>query len=131
AKTAVTDGMIYIPDGTFLMGTDDAEGFASDGEGPVHEVRLDAYYIDKYAVTNAQFRDFVEATSYVTEAEKFGWSYVFHLFVPADLAAKAQRPFQTPWWLAIEGADWSHPEGPDSGIEDRLDHPVIHVSWND
>lgn len=125
------EGMIYLPGGEFLMGTDDREGFPSDGEGPVRTVTVGPFYIDPYTVTNSEFKKFVEDTGYVTEAEKFGWSYVFHLFVPAAGVKIVGSPRQTPWWLAVEGAGWRAPEGPGSGIEDRLDHPVIHISWND
>ncbi|AJY74731.1 formylglycine-generating enzyme family protein [Paenibacillus beijingensis] len=131
-ESRVTDGMIYLAGGDFLMGTDDTEGFPSDGEGPVRSVRLDPFYIDPCTVSNAQFQQFVNETGYRTEAEKFGWSFVFHLFVSPETAKKVtQTPAQTPWWFVVEGAAWNRPEGPDSGIEDRLDHPVTHVSWND
>ena len=124
--------MIYLAGGEFLMGTDDREGFPSDGEGPVRAVRLNPFYIDACAVSNAEFRQFVEETGYRTDAERFGWSFVFHLFVSPETARTVTRtPVQTPWWFVVEGASWKHPEGPDSDIADRLDHPVTHVSWND
>ncbi|WP_054026913.1 formylglycine-generating enzyme family protein [Bacillus sp. FJAT-28004] len=124
--------MILLPGGSFLMGNEDSDANPYDGEGPVRNVQVDAFYIDPDAVTNAEFQAFVLATGYVTEAVKFGWSYVFHLFLSEQTAAKAtQAPARTPWWRAVEGADWAHPEGPDSGIADRMDHPVVHVSWND
>jgi Uncharacterized conserved protein len=127
-----TTGMVLIPGGTFLMGTNDKEGFAADGEGPVHSVTVNSFYMDETAVTNEQFGRFIAATGYVTEAQKFGWSYVFHLFVSEAEAAKVKTVPQTaPWWYPVEGADWNHPEGPDSTIEGREEHPVIHVSWND
>ncbi|MFC5449219.1 formylglycine-generating enzyme family protein [Paenibacillus aestuarii] len=123
--------MIYVQGGEFLMGTDDQEGFPSDGEGPVRSVSVAPFYIDPCAVTNLQFKEFVEATGYVTEAENFGWSFVFHLFVPETGVKILGSTQQTPWWLAVEGASWCAPEGAGSGIEDRLDHPAIHISWND
>jgi formylglycine-generating enzyme required for sulfatase activity len=126
------DDMVRLEGGSFLMGTNDREGFPSDGEGPVREVRLRPFYIDKYAVSNAKFARFVQETGYVTEAETFGWSYVFHLFVSAETAKKVEKvAAQTPWWWVVPGADWRHPEGPDSTIEDRMNHPVVHISWND
>jgi sulfatase modifying factor 1 len=126
------EGMVLIPGGKFLMGTDDREGFPADGEGPVREITLRPFYIDPCAVTNADFKQFVDATSYKTEAESFGWSFVFHLFVSEATAERVQNKVQqTPWWWVVEGADWLHPEGPDSHVEDRWDHPVIHVSWRD
>lgn len=124
--------MIYIPGGEFWMGTDTSEGFPADGEGPPRRVRVDSFSISAHAVTNAQFRAFVEETGYVTEAERFGWSYVFHLFVSdASRAQVSNVPAGTPWWCVMNGAYWAKPEGPDSNIRDRLNHPVVHVSWND
>lgn len=140
-KTEVTDesssaqfheGMIYLPGGQFLMGTDDGEGFPADGEGPVRAIKLAPFYIDTCAVSNEEFQRFVYATGYVTEAEKFGWSYVFHLFVSPETKEQVIHVVQqTTWWWVVEGANWRYPEGPDSTIDYRSDHPVIHVSWND
>lgn len=67
--------------GEFLMGTNDSDQFAGDGEGPVRKVSLDDFYIDPETVTNGRFKAFVDGTGYSTEAERFGWSYVFHNFV--------------------------------------------------
>ncbi|WP_270619443.1 formylglycine-generating enzyme family protein [Paenibacillus macerans] len=133
AKTAgVQSNMVRLEGGTFLMGTDDKEGFPSDGEGPVREVTVSPFYIDSYAVTNRQFSEFVRATGYRTDAEKFGNSFVFHLFLPPDVLADTTNVvMQTPWWRLIEGADWRHPEGPASGLQGRMDHPAVHVSWRD
>lgn len=129
---ADTSGMAFIPGGDFLMGTDDREGFPADGEGPIHPVAVSDFHMDECAVTNDEFGRFAGATGYVTEAERFGWSYVFHLFVsPATAEKVSQTPQQTPWWFVVPGADWRHPEGPDTGLEGRGDHPVVHVSWND
>ena len=75
-------GMVHIPGGRFLMGTDDSVGFAADGEGPVREIEVSPFLIDDTAVTNAQFGRFVRQTRYKTEAERYGWSFVFHSFVP-------------------------------------------------
>jgi formylglycine-generating enzyme required for sulfatase activity len=74
----------------------------------------------------------VDKTGYVTESERFGWSFVFHLFLEDKNAEYILQPVpKTPWWVGVRGADWRHPEGPDSTIADRFDHPVIQVSWND
>lgn len=73
-------GMALIPGGAFLMGTEDGEGFPADGEGPVREVEVSPFYMDETAVTNAQFGRFVRAEKYVTEAERWGWSFVFRDF---------------------------------------------------
>lgn len=126
------ENMIYLPGGKFLMGTDSKEGFSQDGESPVHEVQVDSFYIDPIAVTNEQFSTFIEETGYVTEAEKFGWSFVFYLYLSDDVNKKEVKMVQgAPWWVAVNYANWKHPEGSNSTIEERLDHPVVHVSWND
>ncbi|NBD22979.1 formylglycine-generating enzyme family protein [Paenibacillus glycinis] len=126
------EGMIRLEGGSFLMGTDDREGFPADGEGPVRPVKLDPFYIAPHAVTNAEFAEFVRDTGYVTEAEAFGWSYVFHLFVAEKAAGDVRGTVQrAPWWRAVEGAGWRCPEGRGSAIGDRMHHPVVHVSWND
>lgn len=112
------------------MGTDETYGYRQDGEGPAHEVELAPFSISRVAVTNAQFGVFVDATGYRTEAEHFGWSFVFGGFLPQDLPA-TRAVVGAPWWRQVEGADWAHPEGPQSSITERLDHPVTQVSWND
>ncbi|MBB6675181.1 formylglycine-generating enzyme family protein [Cohnella nanjingensis] len=124
--------MVYLPGGTFTMGSNSAEGYPADGEGPARTVRVDPFRISAYAVTNAQFKAFADETGYVTEAERFGWSFVFHLFVPESAKLLADpAPSATPWWFAVNGACWFRPEGPGTGIADRMDHPVVHVSWHD
>ncbi|PTX52710.1 formylglycine-generating enzyme required for sulfatase activity [Melghirimyces profundicolus] len=124
--------MVYLPGGEFLMGTNEKSGFPADGEGPVREVKIDPFYIDSHAVTNAQFADFVKDTGYKTEAEQFGWSFVFYYFLSKQTAKQVKQMVQgTPWWCVVEGANWYQPEGPDSNIDQRMDHPVVHVSWND
>lgn len=124
--------MIYLSGGEFLMGTDDNEGFPSDGEGPVRKIILSPFYIDPYAVSNADFKAFVSEAGYVTDAEKYGWSFVFHLLVSEESKKNVDQVVQgMPWWWKVDGACWKHPEGLDSDIQDRLDHPVVHISWND
>lgn len=127
-----TEGMVKLPGGTFLMGTDSDEGFPDDGEGPVREVTVDPFWIDTTTVTNKKFAEFIRATGYKTEAEHFGWSFVFYDFLPEKMLKKDLPVSEgTPWWKGIEGATWDHPEGPQSDISHRMDHPVVHVSWND
>ncbi|GAB2539465.1 formylglycine-generating enzyme family protein [Gracilibacillus alcaliphilus] len=126
-----TDGMVYLAGGEYLMGTDQEEGFKADGEGPVQKVTVAPFYMDQTTVTNQQFQEFVEATDYQTESEKYGWSFVFYQFIAEDFPGNVQKVPQTPWWLAAEGAYWYQPEGIGSNLEGRMDHPVIHVSWND
>jgi sulfatase modifying factor 1 len=129
----VVRGMVAVPGGPFLMGSEDPDAFPEDGEGPIREVDVPAFRMDPKAVTNAQFARFAKATGYRTEAERFGWSYVFHRFV--DEAARphvmdASVP-AAPWWFAVAGADWRHPAGPGSDIARLANHPVVHVSWHD
>lgn len=114
------------------MGADDPDSNPRDGEGPVREVRVGAFAIDTVAVTNARFATFVKSTGYRTDAERYGWSYVFHLFVPPQLARSIySAPADAPWWRPVEGAHWKAPEGPGSTIGSRQNHPVVHISWND
>ncbi|PAK28023.1 serine/threonine protein phosphatase [Streptomyces sp. alain-838] len=122
---------VQIPGGEFLMGTADRDAVPADGEGPVRPVRVSAFRLAPCAVTNDEFASFLAATGYVTDAERFGWSYVFAGFLPAALRKGAPRPEHTPWWCAVEGATWAAPEGPGSTVGDRGDHPVVHVSWRD
>ena len=121
--------LVPLDGGAFVMGTDESYGYAQDGEGPAHEVELSPFSISRCAVTNADFGAFVDATGHRTEAEVFGWSFVFAGFLPGELETRAV--VGAPWWRQIEGADWAHPEGPESTVEGRSDHPVVHVSWND
>jgi len=114
------------------MGNDASDGFPADGEGPSRDVTISPFYIAPYAVTNKEFALFIEDTGYKTEAEVFGWSFVFHLLVSEQTRSTvSQVPVQTPWWLTVTGAYWREPEGPGSSLEERWDHPVIHISWND
>jgi formylglycine-generating enzyme required for sulfatase activity len=125
----VRAGMVSLPGGTFLMGTDYAEGFPADGEGPVRPVTLDPFYLDARPVTNRSFQAFIEATGYRTEAEVFGWSFVFWSHVAPELVEDTVAA--APWWCKVPGATWKTPEGPGSDVKRRQDHPVVHVSWND
>ncbi|WP_106400489.1 formylglycine-generating enzyme family protein [Actinocorallia populi] len=122
---------VALPGGTFLMGAEDADGFPDDHEGPIRPVTVEPIAIGRYAVTNAWFAEFIADTGYVTEAERYGWSYVFASFLPGALRRDSPRPPKTPWWCGVSVACWARPEGPGSGLDGRWDHPVVHVSWND
>ena len=125
--------MQLIPGGEFLMGTDGTYGFAADGEGPAHAVELTPFYLDATCVTNEQFNAFVNATGYKTEAERFGWSFVFfgHLTAAQQATAVRLRVLGSEWWCRVDGATWRHPEGPASNIKKIWSHPVVQVSWSD
>ncbi|XP_039693888.1 formylglycine-generating enzyme isoform X5 [Pteropus medius] len=123
--------MVLIPAGVFTMGTDDPQ-IKPDGEAPARRVTMDAFYMDAYEVSNAEFEKFVNSTGYLTEAEKFGDSFVFEGMLSEQVKTNIQQAVAAaPWWLPVKGADWRHPEGPDSTVVHRPDHPVLHVSWND
>ncbi len=124
-------GMLLLDGGVFRMGNEDANANPLDGEGPVREVKVEPFRIDATAVTNAQFARFIKETGYLTEAERFGWSFVFHLRLAPHIAASTPSPEGTPWWRGVEGAHWRAPEGPGSDVQRRQKHPVVHVSWND
>jgi formylglycine-generating enzyme len=122
--------MVHLDGGEFLMGSVDPLAYPDDGEGPVRRVCLDPLSIDACTVSNAEFARFVDATGHVTEAERFGWSFVFAGLLPEDFPP-TRGVAAAPWWRQVEGADWRRPEGPGSGLETRENHPVVHVSWND
>jgi len=103
--------MVFVPSGEFNMGSDSGENI----EKPIHTVYLDAFWIDKFEVTNAQFQQFASAKSYKTDAEKEGWAYV--------LTGST--------WAKIESATWRTPSGANSNITNKINHPVNQVSWND
>jgi formylglycine-generating enzyme required for sulfatase activity len=113
------------------MGSEDGI-YPADGEGPIRDVTVSPFSIAAHAVTNEQFAAFVNATGYQTDAESSGSSFVF-----GDFVHRAARGFVrgrvtgTPWWADVEGASWRAPKGPGSSIDDRLDHPVVHVSHRD
>ncbi|XP_038054416.1 formylglycine-generating enzyme-like [Patiria miniata] len=126
-----TNQMAFVKGGTFTMGTDEPVIYA-DGESPARLVTLTSFYFDAYETSNAEFDLFVRKTGYVTEAEQFGDSFVLESRISEEVKKDiSQAVAAAPWWLPVKGADWRHPEGPDTDINDRMDHPVIHISWND
>jgi len=112
------------------MGDESEWAYPGDGEGPLHEVILGAFAIDRHAVTNDAFSSFVDATGHVSDAERDGWSFVFGGFLSDDFP-DTRAVVGAEWWRQVFGADWRHPEGPRTSIADRMDHPVVHVSWID
>ena len=142
APTAIApadrQGMASISAGTFWMGSDDPQ---FPDAAPRHQVRLDAFWIDKTTVTNEQFAAFIAATGYVTVAEKPLDPKQFP-GVPAEQLVPGSVVFTAPdgpvdlrnpanWWRVIAGADWRHPEGPSSSIKGRETHPVVQVAYSD
>jgi sulfatase modifying factor 1 len=139
AKTP--EGMVLIPAGSFLMGEEDS---TKPHIGPIHKVTLKGFWMDVTEVTNAQFKAFVEATKHVTQAERMPTAEEFPDADPALLKPGANHfvgttePVETftpqaemQWWEYKVGANWRHPEGPESTIEDKLDFPVVCISWDD
>jgi formylglycine-generating enzyme required for sulfatase activity len=112
------------------MGTDDPRGYADDGEGPPHPVELETFGIGVHAVTNADFGAFVDDTAYRTTAEALGTSFVFAGLLPRG-SPPTRAVAAAPWWREVPGSDWRHPEGPQSSVDERPSHPVVHVSWYD
>ena len=142
-------GMVFIPGGDFRMGSDPLDVHARPDEMPAHQVRLQPFFIDATEVTNAQFAAFVDATSYKTVAERpVDWNEL-RKQVPEGTPKPADEMLQpgslvfTPpkevaglieysqWWKWIARASWRNPDGPNSTIETRLDHPVVHVCFED
>jgi len=109
----VPEDMVFIPAGEFLMGS--PAGVGAENERPQHPVYVNAFCIDKYEVTNAQFKEFVDATGYVTDAEKQGYGD----FLDGVL------------WRRVPGSSWRHPYAPTSTIDHIMSSPVVQVSWND
>ncbi|GAB3298643.1 formylglycine-generating enzyme family protein [Parasphingorhabdus pacifica] len=129
-RSGSTDSMVLLGGTEFLMGSEAPEAYRDDGEGPVRAVELSPFWISRTVVSNAEFAEFVEDTGYRTESERYGWSFVFGGLLP-DEFPPTRGVANAPWWRQVEGADWRHPEGPQSGVDERTQHPVVHVSWSD
>jgi len=139
--------MVKIPGGTFWMGSHDAQGRAD--EFPIHQVTVSGFWMDETEVTNQQFEAFVKATGYITTAEKaIDWEEMKKqvpigtpkpadsllapsslIFVPTNGPVDLNDYSQ--WWQFKRGADWRHPDGPQSSIIGKENHPVVHISWDD
>lgn len=147
SKTADRSGMVLIPAGYFTMGGKSDQ--ASEDEFPRHEVSVSSFYMDETEVTNAQFEAFVKATGYITIAERdIDWDEMLKQLPPntprpADSVLRAGsmvfKQTDSPvsledysqWWEWMIGANWRQPEGPGSQISDRMNHPVVHIAWDD
>lgn len=140
-------GMRYIPGGRFQMGGDNKQ--ASADEYPKHEVAVNPFWMDETELTNGQFQKFIEATGYITTAErKPNWNELKKNLPPGtpkppdSVMVAASLVFKqateavnlhdyNSWWTWEAGADWRHPQGPNSSIEGKEAYPVVHVSWDD
>jgi len=147
ASVSAPADMVWIPGGDFTMGTDDTN--SQFNERPAHRVKLDGFFMDVTPVTNAQFRKFVEATGYVTIAERpVDWEEMKKQVAPGtpkppdELLQPGSLVFTPPdhavdlrdmanWWTWTTGANWRHPQGPGSSNEGKDDSPVVHVAWDD
>eukprot|EP00996_Jenningsia_fusiforme_P000807 NODE_1731_length_1423_cov_55.231441_g1561_i0.p1 GENE.NODE_1731_length_1423_cov_55.231441_g1561_i0~~NODE_1731_length_1423_cov_55.231441_g1561_i0.p1 ORF type:complete len:437 (-),score=72.30 NODE_1731_length_1423_cov_55.231441_g1561_i0:112-1377(-) len=127
--------MVLLGGGEFTMGTNDTTAAIfdeSDGETPARRVHLSPFRIGRFAVTNKDFAEFVKETGYITEAERWGWSFAFESFLSEEVHRNSTLASAlAPWWVKVDGADWKHPHGIDSSIDERIDHPVVQVSWDD
>ena len=158
AGTAELPGMVALPGGTFTLGTDRPPRLHTD-ESPARPVTLSPFWVDETEVTNDQFAAFVAATGYITAAERPITREDLEGMVPADFLATVPDGGLPPGsvcmsgnfdkrlarmigrdpnlvvaagvWQMTEGADWRHPAGPDSTIDGKGDHPVVHVTWED
>ncbi len=146
-QPAKVHGMVWIPGGTFIMGTDETDAYHH--ERPSHQVRVDGFWMDETEVTNAQYQEFVGATGYITVAERRpAWEEIQKqsppgtprpadsLLVPGSLVFNPPRkPVMlndySQWWRWFPGADWKHPEGPGSHLNGRSQYPVVHVAYED
>lgn len=126
------DDDVLIDEGEYVLGTNEPV-FIEDRESPERVVHVNGFFIDKYEVSNAQFDEFVKSTGYVTHAEKFGDSFVFKGQI-SDTVQKEYHNYRVAsalWWFKVNDTNWKQPEGAGSSIVDRMDHPVVHVSWFD
>jgi sulfatase modifying factor 1 len=121
--------MVSVGGGAFTMGSDHAVAYPEDGEA-ARPADVAPFRMDACAVSNRRFAEFADATGYVTDAQHFGWSFVFGGLLPDDFPP-TRGVVSAPWWRQVNGAEWRHPEGLRSTIDDRLDHPVVHVSHRD
>ncbi len=137
SAVAAPKGMVWVSGGTFAMGSKTG----ADDCRPVHDVTVDGFWMDETEVTNRQFQEFVEATGYVTVAERKPDPKDFPgappemlvpgaiVFAPPDHSVPLNNAMQ--WWRWQPGANWRHPGGPGSSIKDRMDYPVVQVAWDD
>tara|TARA_B100000780_G_scaffold77158_1_gene52089 strand:+ start:2169 stop:3224 length:1056 start_codon:yes stop_codon:yes gene_type:complete len=149
-KVKTPDGMVWVAGKTFLQGAKTTDSYAMPREKPAHRVTVDGFFIDISEVTNKQFKTFVDATNYVTIAEReIDWEELKKqlpegtlkphdsILQPGSLifnknvnAVVNMNNYQQ-WWTWKIGANWQHPEGPKSSIEGKYNHPVVHIAYED
>jgi formylglycine-generating enzyme required for sulfatase activity len=156
-KSKSYDEMVKIPEGTFKMGGDTPNGFENmpktalpqGDEFPKHNVKISSFWMDTHEVTNADFQEFVDATGYITTAEQaVDWEELKKQ-LPPDTAKPAEESLQPAslvfhyaqagvskenlgnWWTFQTGVNWKNPNGPNSSLQGKENHPVVHVSWYD
>jgi formylglycine-generating enzyme required for sulfatase activity len=146
-SSPVSDGMVWIPGGEFSMEAADPPGMdhvgmqATTDSRPIHRVYVDGFWMDKTHVTNKQFETFVQATGYVTVAERTPRAEEFPGAPPENLVA-GSVVFSPPhhpvplhdysqWWSYVPGANWRHPEGPHSNLQGRAHYSVVHIAYAD
>jgi formylglycine-generating enzyme len=120
---------VNLDGGEFTMGQAGPWAYPGDGEHP-RSATVAPFALAATTVSNDEFAEFVDATGYVTEAERFGWSFVFGGLLPDDFP-DTRGVAAAPWWRQVYGATWRSPEGPHSSVADRTDHPVVQVSYHD
>lgn len=144
------EGMVWIPSGEFIQGASESNEMAMDHEKPAHKVRVDGFFMDETEVTNAEFKKYIEETGYVTVAEREidleEMKRQVHpgtpkphdsILQPGSLVFKKTKKSVSnlydfsQWWEWKIGANWKHPQGPESGIEDKDDYPVVHIAYED
>ena len=143
-------GMVWISGGIYDMGASDGDRMALPHEKPKHTVKVDGFYMDETEVTNAQFSRFIEATNYITTAERpVDWDLIKQqlppgtpkphdsLLLPGSLLFKKTKESVpnlydfSQWWRWTTGANWKQPEGKGSSINEKDNHPVVHLSFED
>jgi len=146
----VPKGMIWVEGKTFTQGAKASDYYAMHREKPAHTVSVDGFFIDITEVTNKQFKEFVDATKYITVAEReIDWEEM-----KKQLPPQTQKPHDSilqpgslifnknvntvvnmnnyqQWWIWEIGANWRHPEGPNSSIDGKDDYPVVHIAYED
>jgi len=136
-ETEEEAAVVHLEGGRFVMGLvpeDEGDPTVSpeDGEAPRRTAAPGAFGIGAFEVSNRRFARFVAATGYITEAERFGWSFGVEAFITPEVSATiASQVDAAPWWLPVPGADWRRPNGPGTSVEDLMDHPVTQVSLAD